>query len=332
MSVIKAAITGVAGYVPDDILSNADLEKMVDTNDEWIVSRTGIRERRILKDPKKAAAYMGAECVRDLLAKTNTDPDDVDLLICATVTPDMMFPNTASLILEQVGMRNSYGFDLNAACSGFLFGLTTAAQFIKSGKHKKVILVGSDKMSAITDFTDRNTCILFGDGAGAVMLEPSEEFGFEDSIMFTNADGKEYLNLKGGGSLNPATEETLEDGWHYLFQDGRPVFKAAVKGMATVSKKLMDKAGVPLDQIDWMVPHQANLRILTAVADMLKFDQEKVMVVIDKYGNTTDATIPLSLWDYEKKLKKGDKLLFTAFGGSYTWGAIYLTWAYDGIK
>ncbi|MBK9929670.1 MAG: ketoacyl-ACP synthase III [Saprospiraceae bacterium] len=330
---ITVAITGIEGYVPDDILTNKDLETLVDTNDAWIMERVGIRERRILKDPDKAAAFMGAEAVKGLLKKTNTNPDDVELLICATVTGDYVVPDTANQICKLSGINHAYGFDLNAACSGFLFALATGTQFVKSGMHRKVIVVGSDKMSTITDYTDRSTCILFGDGAGAVLLEPSlNDFGIEEISLHGDAGGKDMLRIKSGGSLRPPSIETVTNKEHYVWQDGKVVFKAAVKGMAEAVKEVISKAGHQSADIDWIVPHQANQRIIKAVAEMLDFPLEKVMINIHKYGNTTAATIPLCLWEYESKLKEGDKLVLTAFGGGYTWGAILLTWAYDGKK
>ena len=330
---ITVAITGIEGYVPDDILTNKDLETLVDTNDAWIMERVGIRERRILKDPDKAGAFMGAEAVKGLLKKTNTNPDDVELLICATVTGDYVVPDTANQICKLSGINHAYGFDLNAACSGFLFALATGTQFVKSGMHRKVIVVGSDKMSTITDYTDRSTCILFGDGAGAVLLEPSlNDFGIEEISLHGDAGGKDMLRIKSGGSLRPPSIETVTNKEHYVWQDGKVVFKAAVKGMAEAVKEVISKAGHQSADIDWIVPHQANQRIIKAVAEMLDFPLEKVMINIHKYGNTTAATIPLCLWEYESQLKEGDKLVLTAFGGGYTWGAILLTWAYDGKK
>ncbi|HHM21210.1 MAG TPA: ketoacyl-ACP synthase III [Bacteroidetes bacterium] len=326
---IKAAITGIQGYVPDFVLTNKDLEKMVETNDEWIRSRTGIQERRILKEPGKASSDMGAEAVKGLLEKTGTDPGEIELVICATVTADMHFPDTANLIALKTGIKNAFTYDINAACSGFLFALTTAAKFIESGTYKKVIVVGADKMSCITDYTDRSTCILFGDGAGAVLLEPAEEgYGILDSILKSDAVGVEYLHMKAGGSLKPPSHETVDAREHYVYQNGRPVFKAAVKGMADVVQQIMKRNHLSADDIAWVVPHQANLRIIEAVARMADFPMEKVMVNIHKYGNTTTATIPLCLWEWEDQLKKGDNLILTAFGGGYTWGATWVKWAY----
>lgn len=329
MSQIRAAVTGINCFVPEEKLTNADLEKMVDTNDEWIKTRTGIEERRILRDKDKAAAYMGSEAVKGLLEKTGTSPLDVDVVICATVTPDMMFPDTANLIAYQTGMKNAFTFDLGAACSGFLFAFNTAARFIESGAYKKIIVVGSDKMSAIVDYTDRSTCILFGDAAGAVLVEPNYEGnGMMDSILRSDGEGAQYLYQAAGGSLRPATHDTVDARQHYVYQNGRPVFKAAVSGMAGVVKEIIAKNGLNPQDIDWIVPHQANLRIIEAVARMADFPMERVMVNINKYGNTTAATLPLCLWEWESQLKKGDNLILTTFGGGYTWGAIWLKWAY----
>jgi len=334
MSKIRAAITGVAGYVPDHILSNADLEKMVDTNDEWIRSRTGIKERRILNTPGKGTSDLATPAVLELLKKTNTDPADIDLLICATVTPDHSFPSTANIITYKAGLSNAFGFDLAAACSGFLYSLTTGMSFITSGMHKKVIVVGADKMSAIVDYTDRNTCVLFGDGAGAVLLEPSEdeELGIIDTKLYNDGSGQDFLILKGGGSANPASKDTVENKMHYIYQDGQPVFKAAVKSMADVSAEIMERNNLTGEDVQWLVPHQANKRIIDATARRMGLSDEKVMINIDRYGNTTAATIPLALRDWESKLAKGDNIVLAAFGGGYTWGAMYLRWAYNPAK
>lgn len=330
---IRVAITGVEGYVPETKLTNKDLEALVDTNDAWITERVGIKERRILKDTGKASVFMGAEAVKGLLKKTNTNPDDVELLICATVTPDCPVPDNANQICKLSGINRAWGFDLNAACSGFLFALATGSQFIKSGMHRKVVVVGSDKMSSIVDYTDRSTCILFGDGAGAVLLEPSiNGFGIEEIALYGDASGKDMLRIKAGGSLTPPSLESVTNKEHFVWQDGRVVFKAAVKGMADAVKEVVNRAGHQSADIDWIVPHQANQRIIKAVAEMLDFPIEKVMMNIEKYGNTTAATIPLCLWEYESGLREGDKLVLTAFGGGYTWGAILLTWAYDGVR
>ncbi|MGB1074752.1 MAG: beta-ketoacyl-ACP synthase III [Flavobacteriales bacterium] len=326
---MKAAITAVAGYVPDDVLTNADLEKLVDTNDEWIRTRTGIRERHILKDPNLATSDMAAEAAKKLLEKKGMSPEEIDLIVVATVTADMHFPSTANLVADKIGAVNSWGFDISAACSGFLFSLQTAVQFIEAGTHKKVLVIGADKMSSIIDYTDRTTCVLFGDGAGAVLLEPSETEGIHDAILRHDGSGAQYLRQKAGGSLHPATAETVAAKEHYIYQDGQPVFKAAVKSMADVSYEILEKNGLTGDDVAWLVPHQANLRIIDATQRRMGIDPEKVMVNIDRYGNTTAATIPLCLADWEDKLKTGDKLVLAAFGGGFTWGAIYLTWAYN---
>lgn len=330
MDKIRAMITGIQGYVPDYILTNKELEKLVETNDEWIFSRTGIRERRILKGENQGSSVMGAAAVKGLLEKTGTDPLDIDLIICATVTPDMPFPATGNIIADKVGAKNSYSFDLAAACSGFLFALNLASQYIQTGTHKKVIVVGSDKMSSIVDYTDRTTCILFGDGAGAVLLEPTtEDLGIMDTILRSDGSGAPYLQMKAGGSARPATVETVLAKEHYAYQEGSTVFKFAVTNMADVSAQVMERNGLKGEDIAWLVPHQANKRIIDATASRIGIGQEKVMMNIEKYGNTTAATIPLCLWDYEKQLKKGDSLILAAFGGGFTWGAIYLKWAYD---
>ncbi len=327
MSKIHAAITGVGGYVPDDILSNADLEKMVDTTDEWITTRTGIKERRILKTPGKATSDMGVEVVRQILSKTNTTPDEIDMLICATVTPDTAFPDTANTILDKVGAKSAFGYDINAACSGFLFALTTGAKFIESGMYKKVIIIGADKMSSIVDYTDRTTCIIFGDGAGGVMLEPSTEGnGVIDSVLRSDGSGREFLHMKAGGSLKPATAETVAKREHFVYQDGKPVFKAAVNGMVNTVNQVLERNKMTVDDITWLVPHQANMRIINSVGDMLDIPKEKTMVNIHKYGNTTAGTLPLCLWEYEPLLKKGDNLMLTAFGGGFTWGSTLVKW------
>ena len=327
MSKIHAAITGVGGYVPDDILSNADLEKMVDTTDEWITTRTGIKERRILKTPGKATSDMGVEVVRQILSKTNTTPDEIDMLICATVTPDTAFPDTANTILDKVGAKSAFGYDINAACSGFLFALTTGAKFIESGMYKKVIIIGADKMSSIVDYTDRTTCIIFGDGAGGVMLEPSSDGnGVIDSVLRSDGSGREFLHMKAGGSFKPATAETVAKREHFVYQDGKPVFKAAVNGMVNTVNQVLERNNMTVDDITWLVPHQANMRIINSVGDMLDIPKEKTMVNIHKYGNTTAGTLPLCLWEYEPLLKKGDNLMLTAFGGGFTWGSTLVKW------
>lgn len=326
---LSAAITGVGGYVPDYILSNAILETMIDTSDEWIRTRTGIEERRILKDTDKGSAFMAVQAIKSLQAKNNFDPLEIDCVICATVTPDMVFPATANLIAAECGMTNSFGFDLEAACSGFLYALSTGAAFIESGRYKKVIVVGSDKMSSIVDYTDRTTCIIFGDGAGAVLLEANEEgLGIQDTLLRSDGNGAKHLHMKAGGSLLPASAETVAARQHSVFQEGQYVFKFAVKGMADISYELMQRNNLTADDIAWLVPHQANLRIIDATASRMDLPKEKVMINIQKYGNTTAGTLPLCLWDWESKLKKGDNIILASFGGGFTWGAMWLKWAY----
>lgn len=326
---MNAVITGVAGYVPEKILTNKDLEKLVDTNEEWIISRTGIEERHILEDGL-GTSYMAIKAVEELLKKTNTKPEEIDLIICGTITPDHVFPSTANIIGDKIGAKNAWSFDVNAACSGFLYALTTGSQFIETGKYKKVIIIGGDKMSSIIDYTDRTTCIIFGDGAGAVMLEPTEEdFGIIDSILYSDGAGKKHLYQKAGGSLSPATIETVTNREHYVYQEGQPVFKAAVTGMADVSEEIMRKNNLTPDDIAWLVPHQANLRIIGATAKRMGLGTDKVMINIQKYGNTTAGTIPLCLADWESQLKKGDNIIIATFGGGFTWGALYLKWGYD---
>ena len=329
MGKINAAITGVQGYVPDYVLTNKELETLVDTNDEWIVSRTGVKERRILKEEGKGSSELGTQAIKGLLAKTNTSADEIDLIICATATPDMVFPSTACIIANNVGAKNAFAYDLMAACSGFLFALSTASKFIETGTYKKVIVVGADKMSSIVDYTERATCIIFGDGAGAVLLEPTKDgLGIQDSILKSDGSGIEFLHMKAGGSAKPASHATIDAKEHYIFQDGQPVFKAAVKSMADVSAEIMERNNLSADDVAWLVPHQANKRILDAIARRINLPEEKIMKNIEYYGNTTAATLPLLLFDYESKLKPGDKLIFAAFGGGFTWGAAYLTWAY----
>lgn len=330
---LTAAITAVAGWVPEDRLTNFDLEKMVDTNDEWIRTRTGISERRILKGEGLATSDMVAPAVIELCKKRGITPADIDCLIVATVTPDMVFPATANIVCDKIGAVNAWGFDLSAACSGFLFALTTGATYIESGRYKNVVVVGADKMSAIVDYTDRNTCILFGDGAACVLLEPSSDTdGIKDSILRTDGSGRNYLNMKAGGSLKPASMETVANKEHYAYQEGQSVFKFAVKGMADVSAELLERNNLTGDDIAWLVPHQANLRIIDATANRMSLPKEKVMINIAKYGNTTAATIPLCLWEWEDQLKKGDHIVLAAFGGGFTWGATLIKWAYDGKK
>ena len=327
---ITAAITGIQGYVPPDLLTNADLEKMVDTNDEWIKSRTGISERHILKGEGLGTSDMGVEAVKGLLAKKNLQPSDIDLLICATVTPDHQFPATANIICDKIGAKNCWAFDVNAACSGFIYALSTASQFIETGKYKRVVVVGADKMSSIVDYTDRTTCVLFGDGSGAVLLEPSvDETGIKDFILKSDGNGRHYLHQKAGGSVKPASHASVDAREHFVFQDGQPVFKAAVVSMADVSAEIMEKNGLSADDVAYLVPHQANLRIIDATARRMGVGPDKVMVNIERYGNTTSGTIPLCLWEWEKKLKKGDNLILAAFGGGFTWGAVWVKWSYD---
>lgn len=330
MRKIQAAITAVGGFLPPDLLTNFDLEKMVDTTDEWIRTRTGVSERHILKGEGKGTSDMGAAAVQNLLEKRGISPEEIDLVICATVTPDMVFPATANIISDKVGAKNAWSFDVGAACSGFIFALTTGASFVESGKYKKVVVVGGDKMSSIVDYTDRTTCVIFGDGAGAVLLEPNEEgVGIQDHILRTDGSGRQYLHQKAGGSVKPASMETVQNKEHYVYQDGQPVFKAAVKGMADVSAEIMEKNNLSSDDVAWLVPHQANLRIIDATANRMGLSSEKVMINIQRYGNTTAATIPLCLCDWESQLKKGDNIILAAFGGGFTWGAVYLKWAYD---
>lgn len=329
MSNIHAAITGVHAYVPDYILTNKELETIVDTSDDWITSRTGIKERRILKGEGQGTSVLGIEAVKGLLEKTNTDPEDIELVICATVTADMPFPDTANLVAAATGMKNAFCYDINAACSGFLYALTTGAMFISSGQYKKVIVIGADKMSSIIDYTDRTTCVIFGDGGGAVLLEPNTEGnGVIDSIHKSDGSGAEFLHLKAGGSRFPASTETLAAREHFVFQNGRPVFKAAVSGMSDVVLKVMERNGLATDDVKWLIPHQANKRIIETVAKMANFPLERVIVNIQRYGNTTAGTLPICMWEYEKEFKKGDNIILTAFGGGFTWGAIYLKWAY----
>jgi 3-oxoacyl-[acyl-carrier-protein] synthase III len=327
MNKLRAAITAVQGYVPDYVLTNAELEKIVDTNDEWITSRTGIKERRISKGEGVGTSFMGIKAVTKLLEKTNTKPEDIDLLICCTTTPDMVFPATANLITAEIGAHNAFGYDLQAACSGFLFGLITGSQFIETGKYKKVIVVGGDKMSSIINYEERATCIIFGDGAGAVLLEPSTSGnGIIDSILKSDGRGAEYLRMKAGGSRYPATAETVAAKEHYVHQEGAVVFKFAVSNMTETVANLMEQNNLTADDITYLVPHQANKRIIDATAKRMNLPEERVMLNIHKYGNTTSGTIPLCLWDYEDKLKDGDNLILSAFGGGFTWGAVYLKW------
>ena len=326
---ITAAITSVGGFVPEDKLTNFDLEKMVDTNDEWIRTRTGISERRILKGEGLGSSDMGAPAVQELCKKRGIDPMEIDCLICCTVTPDMVFPATANIICDKIGAKNAFGFDLQAACSGFLYGVTTGTAFIESGRYKKVVVVGVDKMSSIVDYQDRATCIIFGDGAGAILLEPNEDgFGIQDSILRSDGSGCSFLHMKAGGSKKPASIETVMAREHYAYQEGQAVFKFAVKGMADVSAELLERNNMTGDDIAWLVPHQANLRIIDATANRMGLPKEKVMINIQKYGNTTAATIPLCLWEWESQLKKADNIVLAAFGGGFTWGATLIKWGY----
>jgi 3-oxoacyl-[acyl-carrier-protein] synthase-3 len=330
MEKICAAITGIHAWVPEYRLTNHELSKMVDTSDEWIMQRVGIKERRILKGEGLGSSDLGEQAVRGLLEKTGTSPDEIDLVICATVTPDMAFPATANIISDKVGIKNAFSFDLNAACSGYLFALQTAAAYIETGKYRKVIVVGADKMSSITDYSDRTTCPLFGDAAGAVLLEPiNEELGIMDYIFHTDGAGRKFLHLKAGGSVKPASHETVDAKEHFIYQEGQSVFKFAVVNMANVAVEIMHRNNLKPEDIAWLVPHQANLRIIDATGRRMGLPPEKIMINIENYGNTTAATIPLVMWEYESKLKKGDKLILAAFGGGFTWGSIYLKWAYD---
>jgi 3-oxoacyl-[acyl-carrier-protein] synthase-3 len=324
-----AAITAVGGYVPETKLTNFDLEKMVDTNDEWIRTRTGIEERRILSEPGKATSDLAVPAIKQICEKRGISPEEIDCIICATVTPDMVFPATANIIGDKVGAKNAFGFDLGAACSGFLYALTTGASLIESRRYKKVIVVGADKMSAIIDYSDRQTCIIFGDGAGAVLLEPNTEgYGVLDSILKSDGSGRHYLHMKAGGSLKPATAETVANKEHYVYQEGQSVFKFAVKGMADVSAELLDRNNLTGDDIAWLVPHQANKRIIDATADRIGLPHNKVMLNIQRFGNTTAATIPLCLWEWRHELNKGENIVLAAFGGGFTWGATLVKWAY----
>ncbi|HEV8514223.1 MAG TPA: beta-ketoacyl-ACP synthase III [Cyclobacteriaceae bacterium] len=333
MSKIRAAITGVGGYVPDYILTNKELESMVETTDEWITTRTGIKERRILKGENQGVSVMGIAAVKDMLAKTKIDPKEIDCIIFATITADMTFPATANIVATAVGAVNAFSYDLAAACSGFVYGLSTGASFIQSGMYKKVVVIGGDKMSAILDYTDRTTCIIFGDGAGCVLLEPTtEDVGIMDSILKSDGSGEVHLNLKAGGSRLPASRETVDKRLHYVYQEGAAVYKFAVTNMAEVSSQIVERNHLTPETISWLVPHQANKRIIDATSSRLGISDDKVMMNIQRYGNTTGGTIPLLLWDYEKKLKKGDNLVIAAFGGGFTWGAVYVKWAYDGSK
>lgn len=330
---IRAAITAVAGFLPNNIVTNADLEKIIDTTDEWITTRTGIKQRHLENDPNKATSDMGAEAVKLLCKKRGIDPSEIDLLICGTVTPDMVFPATANIIAAKVGAKNAWSFDLGAACSGFIYALTTGSQFIETGRYKKVVVVGADMMSRIIDYTDRTTCVIFGDGAGAVLLEPTtEDVGIKDFILHADGNGCTHLHMKAGGSLRPASHETVDNKMHFVYQEGQAVFKHAVYNMAEVSAKIMEKNNLTDKDVTWLAAHQANKRIIDATSQRMGIGPDKVMMNIERYGNTTAGTIPLLLWDYEKQLKKGDTVILAAFGGGFTWGAVYLKWAYDGSK
>ncbi|HBG71967.1 MAG: 3-oxoacyl-ACP synthase [Bacteroidetes bacterium GWF2_43_63] len=333
MSKIRAAITGIAGAVPDYILTNEELSRMVDTTDEWIMTRIGIKERHILKEPGKGSSELGAAAVKKLLEKTNTKPEEIELVVCATVTPDHQFPATASIISDKVGIKNAFHFDLNAGCSGFLFGLATVTAYIESGRVKKAILIGAEKMSSIVDYTDRATCPIFGDGSGAALIEATEEdFGVMDMKLESDGVGRIHLYQKAGGSAWPSSAETVANREHFIYQEGQPVFKWAVSKMADTAVEVMERNGLTSETLQWLVPHQANLRIIEATGNRMNLPKEKVMVNIHKYGNTTAATLPLCLLDYEDQLKKGDNLILATFGAGFTWGAIYVKWAYDGKK
>ena len=330
MTKLRAAITGVHGYVPEYVLTNKELETMVDTNDEWITTRTGIKERRILKGEGLASSDLGVGAIEGLLQKRGVAAEEIDCIICATATPDMIFPSTACIIADKISAKNAFAYDLMAACSGFLFSVATAAKYIETGAYKKIIVVGADKMSSIVDYTDRQTCIIFGDGAGAVLLEPNEDgLGVQDSIMKSNGEGRHYLRMTGGGSYHPASEETIKNKEHFIHQEGQTVFKFAVKGMADVSGEIMERNNLKGEDIAWLVPHQANKRIIDATANRMGVGTDKVMLNIQRYGNTTNGTIPLCLWEWENQLNKGDNLILAAFGGGFTWGSVYLKWAYD---
>lgn len=333
MHKITAAITAVGGHVPEYRLTNAELVTMMDTTDEWIQTRTGIKERRILKGEGKGSSDMATEAVKDLLARRGIAPEEVEMLICATTTPDMVFPATANVITDKAGLTNAWGFDVNAACSGFIYALNVGAQFIQSGKHKKVVVVGVDKMSSIMNYEDRTTSIIFGDGAGAVLLEPDTHgYGIVDSILKSDGSGRVYLHQKAGGSVKPASIETVMNKEHYVYQEGQAVFKFAVKNMADVAAEIMERNNLTGDDVNWLVPHQANKRIINATAERMSLPPEKVMINIERYGNTTNGTLPLCLWEWQDKLKKGDNVILAAFGGGFTWGATYIRWAYDGKK
>lgn len=331
MTKITAAITCVGGYLPEYVLTNEEMSTFVETTDEWITSRTGIKERRILKGEKVGASEMGVAIVREICAKRGIDPLEIDMIIVGTITGDYIFPSTSNVICDKVGAKNAWGFDLSAACSGFLYGLSTGAQFIETGKYKKVVVIGMDKMSSIIDYEDRSTCVIFGDGGGGVLLEPNNEgFGICDFVMRSDGSGRQYLYQPSGGSVEPPTHETVEKKGHYVHQEGKAVFKFAVTNMADISVEIMERNNLKSEDVDWLVPHQANLRIIDATAERMGLDKNKVMINIEKYGNTTAGTVPLCLWEWENRLKKGDNVILSAFGGGFTWGAIYVKWAYGG--
>ncbi len=331
MTKLRATITGIGAYVPDYILTNDELSKMVDTSDEWIMTRIGIKERHIIKEEGEGSSFVGTKAVKQLLEKTNTSPDEIDLLICATVTPDHQFPATANIISDKVGIKNAHSFDLNAGCSGFLYALNTASKFVETGSYKKVVVVGAEKMSSIVDYQDRATCPIFGDGAGAVLLEPTtEDIGIVDSILQSDGVGRVHLHQKAGGSVAPASHETIDARLHYIYQEGQPVFKWAVSKMADVSVEMMKRHDIAPDDLNWLVPHQANMRIIEATANRMGIKKEQVMINIQKYGNTTAATLPLCLWEWEDQLKKGDNIILATFGAGFTWGSMYVKWGYDG--
>ena len=330
MNKITAAITAVGGYVPEDVLTNKMLEEMVETNDEWITTRTGIKERRILKDPNKGTSYLGIQAAKDLINKTGLDPKEIDMVILATATPDMPVAATGVHVASEIGAINAFSYDLQAACSGFLYAMSTGAAYIESGRYKKVLVIGADKMSSIIDYTDRTTCIIFGDGAGAVLMEPNEEgYGLQDEILRSDSIGRDSLRIEAGGSLLPPSEETIAKKLHYVKQDGKTVFKYAVSNMSGVSAQIIERNHLTNQDVDWLIAHQANKRIIGATANRMGVEDEKVLMNIERYGNTTSATLPLLLSDYEKKFKKGDNLIFASFGGGFTWGATYLKWAYN---
>ena len=331
MTKLRATITGVGAYVPEYILTNDELSKMVDTSDEWIMTRIGIKERHIIKEPSEGSSFVGTKAVQQLLKKTNTSPDEIDLLICATVTPDHQFPATANIISDKAGIKNAFSFDLNAGCSGFLYALTTGSKYVESGLYKKVIVVGAEKMSSIVDYQDRATCPIFGDGAGAVLLEPTtDDIGIIDAKLQSDGVGRIHLHQKAGGSVSPASHETVDARMHYIYQEGQPVFKWAVSKMADVSVEMMERHGITPESLAWLVPHQANMRIIEATANRMGIKKEQVMINIERYGNTTAATLPLCLWEWEDQLKKGDNIILATFGAGFTWGAMYIKWGYDG--